>query len=80
MNEELPSRRYTCACGFKGRRNNSAEARKRPPICPSCTRYASKNEPLLNRIIELEAEVNLWRNRHSELLMKLNPIELDLFP
>lgn len=26
------------------------------------------------RILELEAEVNLWRNRHSELFMKLNPI------
>lgn len=27
------------------------------------------------RILELESEVNLWRNRHSELFMKMNPVE-----
>jgi hypothetical protein len=38
-------------------------------------RYDRKDQLLMQRIIELEAEVNLWRNRHSELFMRLNPIE-----
>jgi len=40
--ESLPSRRYTCiACGRKGRRNNSREARLIEPICSAC-RYKKR--------------------------------------
>ena len=28
---------------------------------------------LLKRIMQLESEANLWRNRHSELFMQVNP-------
>jgi len=42
MDNELPSRRYTCeVCGDKGRRGNKEHQRRLPPVCPRCEKHAA---------------------------------------
>lgn len=68
---QLPSRRYTCACcGAKGRRANKPEQRLMPPICPRCTYHASNIE-------RYEALAALGRYAESKITLA-RPTETNL--
>ena len=64
--ESLPRRRYTCiACGAKGKRNNSREARLSDPICPRC----KSNFADLDRLLVWQAAC-LEKNPKNPLFIK----------
>lgn len=64
--ESLPRRRYVCvACGAKGKRNNSREARLSDPICPKC----KSNCADLDRLLEWQAAC-LAKNPNNPLFRK----------